>query len=207
MTLDQLGQKSGTDKSSKHHGYLEHYERHLSSLQNEGIVLIECGVGGYAYPDRGGQSLRMWRSFFSIGRIVGFDLHDKSGINIPGVEIYQGSQDDETFLAALVGKVGRPDVFIDDGSHVCPLTMKTFQIMFPMVKPGGWVIIEDTEGSFADGWSAGTNDYSDYNFPHPVNLVRWLMNDINAKYIPGFTPQYQISELHIYANIVFIKKK
>jgi hypothetical protein len=206
MILDQIGKKTGTDKSSKHHNYLHHYEQHLTEYRHEPITFIECGIGGYEYKDRGGQSLRMWREWFSCAKVVGFDLYDKTGINIEGVEIYQGSQDDREFLTAMINVVGQPTIFIDDGSHHCDLTLKTFEIVFPALKSKGWYVLEDIEGSFWNTWSKGTQDYNDFYFPSPVNLGRKLINEVNKKHIIGFESQYPIESLHFYNNIIFIKK-
>jgi hypothetical protein len=68
-------------------------------------------------------------------------------------------------------------------------------------------VIEDVEGCFFDGWSKGTQDYNDFSFPHPVNLGRRLINDVNFKHIPGFQAAYPVESLHFYQNIIFIKKK
>jgi hypothetical protein len=207
MILDQIGKKTGTDKSSKHHNYLHHYEQHLTEYRHEPITFIECGIGGYEYKDRGGQSLRMWREWFSCAKVVGFDLYDKSGINIEGVEIYQGSQDDREFLTAMINVVGRPTVFIDDGSHHCDLTLKTFEIVFPALKSKGWYVLEDVETSYyPEDWAGGTSDCNDFNFRNQVNLGRRLMNDINCKYITNYNRKYEVAEIHCYSNIIFIKK-
>jgi hypothetical protein len=205
--LDLIGRQTGTDKSSLHHNYLHYYEQHLTEYRHEEITFIEAGIGGYQYKDRGGQSLRMWREWFTKAKVVGFDLYDKSGLNIPGTAIYQGSQDDAPFLTRLIEKVGAPTIFIDDASHICDLTVKTFEIVFPLLQPGGWYDLEDVEGTYWDTWSKGTQDYNDFSFPHPVNLGRRLINDVNVKHIPGFQAAYPIESLHFYQNIIFIKKK
>jgi hypothetical protein len=206
MTLDQIAIKYQTDKASTHHGYTKYYERHFEELRNESIKLIELGYGGYEFPDRGGAGAKMWLEYFPNAKILSIDIHKKT--NIPSLNRYwfiQSSQDnpllaDNTVLAA-------PDIIIDDASHVCDLTLKSFEILFPILNPGGWYVIEDIEGSYFDGWSNGTLDYHDMDYYHPVNLARHLVNHINVKYIPNCDLDNDVEEIHFYQNIIFIKKK
>lgn len=209
MILDQIAIKHGTDKSSKHHGYCRYYEQHLNPLRDQRITLLEIGYGGYAYADRGGESACTWHEYFPLANIVSVDLYEKTNLlKSSRYRFFQGSQDDECFLKSVIQEIGAPDVFIDDGSHRCDLTLRTFEIVFPLLKSKGWYIIEDTETSYSPAeWARGTADSNDFTFPHPVNLGRKLINDINQKYIGNYTPQYEVSEIHFYQNIIFIKKK
>jgi RHS repeat-associated protein len=63
MTLDEIGLKFGTDKSSIYHNYLPFYERY----RNEPMKLLEIGVAG-------GASLAMWTEYFPNSAIVGADI-------------------------------------------------------------------------------------------------------------------------------------
>ena len=55
--------------------------------------MLEISIGGYEFPDRGGGSLRMRADLFPSAKIVGVDLFDKSGLNIPAnVTICQAEQ-------------------------------------------------------------------------------------------------------------------
>jgi hypothetical protein len=207
-TLDEIAIKYQTDKASTHHGYTKYYQRHFEELRHDRVLLIELGYGGYDYPDRGGAGARMWLEYFTTADVISIDVHKK--INIPKTsrfEFWQYSQDDEGLSRILRERTNLPHIIIDDASHICDLTLKTFEILFPVLRSGGWYVIEDTETSFWDGWSKGTLYYNDFNFSHPVNLGRRLINDVNAKYIPNYTPSYKIDEIHFYQNIIFIKKK
>lgn len=207
MTLDQLAIKHGTDKSSKHHNYCDSYEQHLSHLRDQRIILLEIGYGGYQYPDRGGEGARMWHEYFALGNINSIDLHRKTNLlNSTRYRFFQGSQDDEQFLTNVIEQIGIPDIIIDDGSHQCPHMIKSFEVLFPLLKSNGWYVLEDIEGSFWDTWSKGATDYNNFYFPSPVNLGRKLINEVNKKHIPNFHSQYPIESIHFYNNIIFIKK-
>jgi hypothetical protein len=208
MTLDQLAIKHDTDKSSKHHGYTKYYERHFEPVRHEPVSVMEVGYGGYNFPDRGGGGARMWLDYFTSAKIISVDLYKKTNLPINDrYFFYKLSQDDREGLTGVSQIFGGFDIVIDDASHICNLTLSTFDILFPLVKLGGWYVIEDIEGSFFEGWSKGTLDHNDFQFPSPVNLGRRLINDVNCKYMPNYTPTHQIEEIHFYSNIIFIKKK
>jgi RHS repeat-associated protein len=67
MTLDEIGLKFGTDKSSIYHNYLSFYERFFERYRDEPIKLLEIGVAG-------GASLAMWNEYFPQALIVGADI-------------------------------------------------------------------------------------------------------------------------------------
>jgi len=216
MTLDEIALKHKTDKSSKGHGYCEFYEQYLGKLRDQPIILMEAGVGGYKFPDRGGESLRTWREYFSNENalVIGFDLYSKRDVNIPGAKIYQGAQDDETFLNWLVEYDGQPDVFIDDASHVNPLTIRTFEIMFPLLKPGGIYIIEDIHTGL---WTTPQDPENDYKGnPEPMangTILHYIARLTYGLHADTIRPDYRgpfdghIESMHIYRNTCLIKKR
>lgn len=209
QSLNELAIKYGSDKSSKHHNYCEHYERHIGAFKDSEITIYELGIGGYHYPDRGGSGLRMLADYFSNSKIIGIDVHAK---RLPsfreGVTIYRGSQADENFLMEVYEKEGAPHVIIDDASHMNNLTIKSFQILFPLLAPGGTYVIEDIESSW---WNEhdfdGEPDIWNMEKWTTVNMLRTLINAVNRKYLPAQPkPLAPIHSIHFYPNIVFIHK-
>lgn len=210
MNLDFLGLKYGTDKASNHHNYLGIYETYLSKYKGRDLVLVDA-IGGYEFFDRGGESLRMWAAYFPDARIVGIDLYGKT-LDVPrNVHLYKCSQDSPTGMAKIFELEGKPDVFIDDFSHVNDLTLKTFDIVFPMLKPGGIYIVEDIEGSwYPDHGFGGTADPMDFTAPTIINKFRGLLNDLNTKFIGGHVASevgQQIHSIHFYTNTIIVLKK
>jgi len=130
MTLDELALKHGTDKSSKYHDYCKAYEQLFQPLKSKPITLLEIGV----YK---GESLRMWKEFFSYGMIVGVDID-------PECKQYEDSRiiieiaDQQTYKTWH-----KPDIIIDDGSHNPDHFIKTFRNLWPSLNPGGHYCIED----------------------------------------------------------------
>ena len=157
-TLNEIGLLTKTDKANAPdhgHGYLDFYEKFLAPLRNVRINLLEIGIGGYKYEDKGGESLRMWREYFTHGTIIGVDIHPKSPKIAPECFIIQGSQNDPFVYVNILSSFGEMDVIIDDASHNSALSIDTFHAAFALLKPGGIYIWEDTHTSLWAGEYGG----------------------------------------------------
>ena len=173
MTLDQIMLKyPATDKSSIHHDYCKTYERFFAPLRYQPILLFEVGVGGYQYPDRGGADLLGFAEYFPLAQIHAIDIHPKTGLDKGRISTHVCSQDDEPALKVLIEKIGAPDIIIDDGSHVNPLTIRTFEILFPLLKDGGIYVVEDAHTSYwPDAGFEGCEDRENKTHPHIHNYI------------------------------------
>ena len=141
MTLDELGQKHGTDKASHAHNYLEAYDALLTPYRDRSpLTLIEIGV-------RDGASVRMWQDYFPGAQIVGVDIvegcREHAG---PRITIEIGDGSDAGFLDDLATKYP-PDIVFDDGSHLWSDQIDTFRRLFPCLSAGGIFICEDLHTS------------------------------------------------------------
>lgn len=167
MTLQLLGQKHGTDKAG--HGYLDFYEHFLLPLKDKEINLCELGV---FY----GSSIKMWYEYFPNGTIFGLDSFQGkqgNGSSFPGytdfarylaeneemkkrVSLHQVDQSKVKDLTAFVQFCQHRgiqfDVIIDDASHLMYDQQITLYHFYPLVKPGGFYIIEDIHTSSQDGY-------------------------------------------------------
>lgn len=204
--LSELALKHGTDKWN-HHWYTDHYHKHLQHFRESAIKLLEIGVGGYEYPDRGGQSLRMWKEYFPQGQIWAIDIWDKQKLVEDRIHILQGSQDNVNFLKEVYNQMGGIHVVVDDGSHCCPHIIASFNFLFPLLDENGIYIIEDTETSY---WK----DYGgDYNVHHPgstINYFKQFIDGQNHATIPGYpvVPElhHWIKSISFYRNLIIIEK-
>lgn len=210
MNLTELALKYGSDKAG-HHNYTPIYERYFSPLRHEPITLMELGIGGYEFPDRGGASLKMWYEYFPNASIIGIDLHRKDGLANDRIKIATGSQVDSVFVKEVIDRWGAPNIIIDDASHINSLTIRSFQILFPLLAPSGIYVVEDIESSWApsNSWAQGCDDYHDMNEYSTVNFFRRMVDEINAQYIPRFESYGfpDIESIHFYKNMVVILKK
>ena len=209
MTLDQLAITHKADKSSAHHGYCATYEKYFEPMRDKDITLIEAGVGGYQYPDRGGNSARMFREYFTRARIITFDIHPKHPIN--GVEVLQGGQVDAEFINGLP----ECDVFIDDASHQNQLTVKTFHLAWSKVKAGGLYIIEDVHTSYWDehGYGGDANVF-ELNSQTTMNEFLFMAHMLNREHIkydraPIPFKQYpnNVAFIHFYSKLIVVGKQ
>ncbi|HVC61231.1 MAG TPA: hypothetical protein VND19_12820 [Acetobacteraceae bacterium] len=146
--LSRLAIRHGSDKFGGHL-YTPIYHRLLQHLRDRPVRLLELGVGGYAVPEAGGSSLRMWAEYFPAGRIVGLDFHPKRLHISPRVTIVQGSQADENLLRGLVAAHGPFDIVIDDGSHHVAHVLTSFRGLYASMPAGGIYVVEDTQTAFA----------------------------------------------------------
>jgi len=206
--LSDLAVKHGTDKWN-HHWYTEHYEKTLQHLKEKQFNLLEIGIGGYEFPDRGGASLNMWAEFFPYAKVVGFDYYDKSKIaRLPGVKTVQGDQSSENDLNKLWQSYGPFDVIIDDGSHLTAHQIRSFEVLFPLMPDGGIYIIEDTETSY----------WKDYGGNLVLDIIEkktcigYFMNKLHEMmYRTNGMPKHEpftdiIESIQFYNNIIIIRK-
>lgn len=202
--LDQIGLRTQTDKASNGHGYLVYYESIIRHLQNEPITLIELGAGGYEYPDRGGQSHRMWEQYFVKGNIITVDLYAKTMIN--PANFVHASQDDPSLKQLLP----MADIIIDDASHINSLTITTLENLWCKVKPGGYYIVEDVHTSY---WHE--NNYGGNHDPaEPGSIMQYLKGLTDQLNHVTLLPEYRRDEWRLdlewmlfLTEAVILKKK
>ena len=111
------------------------------------LNILEIGIGGYDDPRSGGGSLRMWRTYFPNSRFP-IDIVDKSPHDERRITTFMGSQTDEEFLADVIGRIGKVDIIIDDGSHRNDHVLQSFRFLFPLLDNGGIYVVEDTQTSY-----------------------------------------------------------
>jgi hypothetical protein len=206
--LPSLSRIYGTDKWGIH-WYAAHYARHFRHLRRKNITLLEIGIGGEENPNDGGGSLRMWRQYFPNAQIVGLDLYDKTPHAEKRIRIYRGDQSDENVLQRIVADVGRPDIVIDDGSHINRHVIKSFEVLFPVLADDGIYVVEDTQTAYWPEFG-GSSD----NLLHAqtsMRLLKDLVDGLNHEEFikPGYVPTYydeHITAMHFYHNLVFIQK-
>jgi hypothetical protein len=139
--LNELFEKHGADKCMRLHGYAKLYEQLMAPLMDEPVSLLEIGV-------QHGCSIRAWLDYFGHPdtRIVGIDLAQQASIPDLRFSMLIGKQED---LGTWM-KLGdfAFNFIIDDGSHQVAHQVASFNFGWPLVKPGGYYIIEDVHPWF-----------------------------------------------------------
>lgn len=208
QTLNELMIKS--DKAEWGHNYCVHYEKWFEPLRNEVITLIELGIGGED-TQLGGESLKGWAEYFPNAIIAGIDIYDKSELDTARIQTFKGSQDDEVFLNQVVKELGGFEICIDDASHVSSLTIKSFEILFPLLKPGGLYFIEDLHTTFRGGFE-GSHNLDSLKSKTILNYLFKILQELNLPHIGisgyKYNPLFKdIESIHFYPELVVIKKK
>ena len=152
--LGQLFATHGSDKDRN--GYTSLYNALLLPLKFWPMTLLEIGIGtmlpgnssmkGYM-PDsyQPGASLRAWQDFFPKGEIPGMDVQQDCLISEARIATHLCDSTDADSCRAWID--AHPDlafdVIVDDGSHWDLHQLATLRNLFPLVRPGGFYVIED----------------------------------------------------------------
>lgn len=143
-TLDELGIRFKTDKSSLLHGYLEHYEKLFPEPEKIKKV-VELGLQrrDKKWKDASLPSVNMWLEFFPNAHIYGFDKQKlkSNDSRFTFMEGEQGRMKHHCEFGQIVGT--EIDFVIDDCSHRGPDQLLSFLYFWPRIKKGGLYICED----------------------------------------------------------------
>ncbi|KQT77456.1 hypothetical protein ASG51_22505 [Methylobacterium sp. Leaf465] len=208
-SLKYIAVKNKTDKQGAHN-YADNYDMHFTQYRNKRVKILEIGIGGYDDPKAGGESLRMWKEYFTNGLIVGLDYYEKTHHQEDRIVTYKGSQDDHVLLKKINADLGPFDIIIDDGSHMNIHVLSSFNCLFPLLKNGGIYAVEDIQTSY---WKKvfGGSSVEFNNKETSVGFFKSLVDGLNYKEFekPGYIPSYydrNITSIHFYHNQVFIYK-
>lgn len=180
-TLEELAQKHRTDKFDHH--YLPHYRDHLDSSFTDEVIL-EIGVAG-------GASLRMWQEYFPTAEVVGIENKTGQGNYQDLTVVYGDATLSDTYKTIDFNKVG---VVIDDGSHQSAEILKAFNIIWPQLRSESWYVIEDLGTQFAEACGGDAIKGS---------AALWKLHSQLSLTFRGV----EVSELHAYEEIIFMRKK
>lgn len=148
-----------TDKAIE---YIRVYDELFWDKRDEIKSILEIGVL------RGG-SLRLWHDYFPTAKICGLDNQDI----LPNLlrERIQQFRLDQTDVAPLKYFFSGMtfDVIIDDGCHLGSAIKTSMEALWPMVKPGGYYIIEDWGVGYWKNWTDS-----------PVPLMKELVDGVGA---------------------------
>lgn len=221
-TIKELANFHKCDKAAdSHHSYDKPYEFHFGALRDKPIKLLEIGVGGYTNPEEGGASLRLWKEYFTNpeSHIFSIDIYEKQKIQEDRITIWQGSQSDPNFLSDVINEMGRPDLIIDDGSHVQSDIITSFNVLFPRLKTGGIYVVEDLQTAYWNHYGGGLQHHNGgYKSFSAMEYFKGLIDGLNYKEIATEERGYQripkepnywdlsIVSIHFYHNLCFIYK-
>ena len=199
MSLIDIGKKYPSSKNIS--GFIQLYEKYFSSLRDSKINILEIGI-------ENGDSLRIWREYFSKANICGVDI-DKKNFKIDNVDIQHGDQSNNVFLLSLINIYKNFDIIIDDGSHQAKHIISSFNFLFPYLNDNGIYIIEDLQTSYFPRYGGSRINLNKKQ--SSMNFVKSLADSIN--YEKNNRPFFKknkfdglIKSIHFHQNIAFIYK-
>lgn len=184
-----IGAKYDTDKSSQRnhanghsHPYTLFYHSIFKDKKNETLNIAELGV-------LHGASLLMWKEYFKNATIFGFDN------NVDFINSFKSKFGDSRIYLNEINVLDREnmintflslnetfDLIIDDTTHQMSDQLRIIESVYPFLKPGGMLIIEDVfksydENDYISNLNPILDQFQDYYF---VSLEH------KNKYSPGW---------------------
>jgi SAM-dependent methyltransferase len=168
--------------SDKWESYLDFYDESLAYMRDQDISLLEIGV-------QNGGSLETWAEYFHAGKVfVGCDIDPNCGAlryEDPRIKVIVGDINTQEAFGKVAAASSSFDLIIDDGSHQSMDILNTFINYFPLVKPGGLFVIEDSHCLYLDSFGGGImNEYSAQSFFKKLADVvsyQWWENDVSIR--------------------------
>jgi hypothetical protein len=191
ITINQLHREKTGKVSDKWASYLTYYDALFKPLCHQPISLLEIGV-------QNGGSLETWSSYFTRAKlIIGCDIDQKCGTLLftdPRIHIVVGDANEGPAFQAIRAISSDFDIVIDDGSHRSMDILNSFVNYFPMLKPGGVYVVEDTHTLYKGAFGGGLlNDFAAYAFfkklVDVVNFEFWREDCAISIYFSTFFPQ------------------
>jgi glycosyltransferase involved in cell wall biosynthesis len=180
--FQELGDQS-TDKYWVH-TYTRLYDAHIGYMRPTARKILEIGV-------LRGASLLLWKEAFPKAHIVGVDIKQRHDLLFDSstdkrITFLLGNQQDQTFLKNSVIAQGPYDIIIDDASHRGDKMIKSFQLLWKSLAPGGWYVLEDLYGHYRKG---------------RASMMPFIKDRIDTMNV-----ECTIKSMHFYYNICFIQK-
>jgi hypothetical protein len=162
-----LANRFSAGKQSGHHEVYSLLDLRPDSVSN----VLEVGIGTneesaastmgkYGTP---GASLRMWEEFFPNATIYGADVDVNSHIFSDRITSHyldstnQGSLGDLYLTLSSSGKSAAFDLVIDDGLHTPESNLRVLTHLLPLIRPGGFYVVEDIPRAWKGFWSVVAN--------------------------------------------------
>ena len=142
MTLVELFNKGGYDKyptdKGTDHSYLTVYDELFKPYKNKKINLLEIGY----YK---GGSIKLWEDYFPKAKIMAVDINpqDFEESNVVLGDRVTFIQHNVRYLSDIDFSDFPIDIAIEDGSHQIRSQARFIRTVYPFMRDGGIIVIED----------------------------------------------------------------
>lgn len=175
-----------TDKIA--HGYLPTYTR-IAKILGPAARVCELGVWN-------GGSLDLWRALFPEATIAGVDNDPQAYWPDDTIRIAM-NQDDPGLVKVLDSHEEEWDLIVDDASHDGKLTQASLDLLWPLVAPGGFYVIED--------WFTGFDSFPEWD-ESMVDVAKSLLDRLDPRWggYPGICDLESVEYRH---GMAILRKK
>jgi len=200
--------------SNKWTSYLAYYDKLFDFIKDNSISLLEIGV-------QNGGSLETWGKYFpNANLILGCDIDDRCGrlqFEDPRIRIIIGNANSDMVFKEVLS-CGPFDVIIDDGSHLSEDILVSFLNYFPLIKPGGIYVVEDTHAIYQRtstnihnknttfGFFKDLTDVINYQFWFKDQRIDNLFKPYLSTSIPTWLSEGWVESIEFRNSIITIKK-
>jgi hypothetical protein len=181
--------------------YFDVYEKYFHRFLDKKILIFEIGVFK-------GGSLEMWKNYFSPdSTIVGIDINPDCKIyESDNVFVEIGNQSDFEFLQSLIDKYGKPDIVLDDGSHVMNDLIKTFDFLYYNMKENGIYLAEDMHTCYWDEYGGGLLNENTF-----IEFSKSKIDELNSYHTRGRINPTEFTKstdcISFYDSIIVFEKR
>jgi SAM-dependent methyltransferase len=162
VALEALFNKYGSDKATMH-DYFKIYAAILSAKRHQDMRILEVGLGTnnidvpsnmglHGHP---GAAERAFRDWATKAQVFGADIDDRILFTEDRIQTFFVDQTKPETLQALRARFddGTFDLVIDDGLHNSEANLNTLLALLPLLRPGGYLVVEDVSGRDRPVWS------------------------------------------------------
>ncbi|MBC7700933.1 class I SAM-dependent methyltransferase [Aquabacterium sp.] len=216
-SIDTLHRTKTGKISDKWASYLPYYDTLFAPLRDQPIQLLEIGV-------QNGGSQETWAQYFQSAELfVGCDIDPKCEAlryDDPRIKIVVGDANGAPAFQKITALSTAFDIVIDDGSHTSHDIMRSFVNYFPLLKPGGVFVVEDTCCLYMDAFGGGIlNEFNAYAFfkrlvdvvnfqfwKNDLSISNYLRSYFDLRSTPAFILDGWIESVEFRNSIITIKK-
>lgn len=185
----------------KWHHYFDIYDKHFSKFIGKSPTVLEIGVWN-------GGSLLMWKDYFGKdSKIIGIDINQdcKNHENLEkNINVHILNQYNDNDLDFLISNYKNFDIIIDDGSHINPHMIHSFNKLFNYVTDGGVYLIEDVHTSYWDIFQGGLRNENTI-----IEHSKKIIDSINGHHWENGVDDYtkSVNSISFYDSIIVFDKK
>lgn len=185
-SLEDLASKYNSDKAKLFLSWCSFYEQFLAKYRNQPGNILEIGIFN-------GASSAMWHEYLPSFSMYGLDISLTDSVQKLNIHkrLFEACQGDSLMRDIIAKEVPENfDIIIDDGSHDNSLTIKTFQLYWDLLKPGGIFIVEDLHCSFSE---CSSNSSRELLSDTPLFYFTSLIKQVNQNYsFMGLVPIHPV---------------